>query len=142
LGDELRSEERVRLGRPTSPVQRRCPAVVRPPSRRPRHAQRRRRRCCWPWSRRSLRARGPRSGGCTPASAWEVDMKCLAICVPLLLFGIACSSDDDDVLGPEQPPPGDTTSVVVSLAGNIASCGTQNDDLVATLLDTLPGYVI
>lgn len=69
-------------------------------------------------------------------------MKCLAICVPLLLFAAACSSDDDDGVGPGQPTPDDTSSVVVSMAGNIATCGTQNDDLVASLLDTLPGYVI
>lgn len=68
-------------------------------------------------------------------------MKCLAICVPLLLVTVACSSDDDDPVGPEQPPPGDTTSVVITMAGNIATCGTANDDLTATLLDTLPGYV-
>lgn len=66
-------------------------------------------------------------------------MKRLAICVPLLFFTVACSSDDDPT-GPTEPPP-DTTGVQIVAAANIATCGTQNDETTAALLDSVPGTV-
>lgn len=69
-------------------------------------------------------------------------MRSLYLCVPALWLAAACGGSDK-ASGPEEPTPTDSTSaaVVFSGAGNIATCGTNNDELTAQLLDDLPGYV-
>src|SRR6185436_13943931 len=49
---------------------------------------------------------------------------------------LACGGGD----APTEPPP-PLPAEVILVAGNIATCGTTNDEATAALLDTLPGTI-
>lgn len=62
--------------------------------------------------------------------------------IPAVWLAAACGGSDKK--GPTEPPPdttGNGNTVIVGAAGNIATCGTNNDEATAKLLDGLPGYV-
>jgi hypothetical protein len=58
---------------------------------------------------------------------------CLA--APTLLLG--CGGGDSGPVDPSPPLPAET----ILVAGNIATCGTTNDEATASILDTIPGTI-
>ena len=52
---------------------------------------------------------------------------------------VACGVSEPT--GPSYDPPADLPAEIVLAAGNIASCGSTNDEATAALLDTLPGTI-
>jgi hypothetical protein len=54
-----------------------------------------------------------------------------------VIFGAACGGSDGTPVEPSEPLPAE----VILVAGNIATCGTTNDEATAAVLDTLPGTV-
>jgi hypothetical protein len=63
--------------------------------------------------------------------------RCLAAATGFALT--ACGSGSAPVEPPPPPPPLPAETILV--AGNIATCGTTNDEATAAVLDTLPGTV-
>jgi len=52
---------------------------------------------------------------------------------------VACGGADP--AGPSYDPPSDLPAEIILAAGNIASCGSTNDEATAALLNTLPGTI-
>ncbi len=59
---------------------------------------------------------------------------CLAVAAGFSV--VACGGSDT----PTEPPPPLPPEVIL-VAGNIATCGTTNDEATAAVLDTLPGTI-
>ena len=61
-----------------------------------------------------------------------------ALCLAAAGFSFAACGGGSDT--PTEPPP-PLPAEVILVAGNIATCGTTNDEATAALLDTLPGTI-